>query len=290
MVWLQIQANIAEHKKFDKAGPVAAWLWLAGVGYCRINETDGFIRKGIVAALVPGLAGNGAFRAAAKLVEVKLWHEDLGGYRVNDYHEWNPSKEELESKRKADRLRKDSKRNPNGIQEPPVHEGTGAHALGRPPSPSESPSGVDVLEGESAREPDDLSDVSPIPPGWSQPRQRPVGLIDGRAQRRHAAGNHAMCFPDRGLCVTQWVHDELVGKRGGNRAEADAWLRAWYPQVIWQLGDGPVGDRVDDFWRNAFAAEVGTVTQRPSGQALSKGQMNSEAFDQAANFIEDRRR
>jgi hypothetical protein len=40
------------------------------------------------------------------LVETGLWDRTHGGYRVHDFHEYNPSKAQVEEKRKKDRDRK----------------------------------------------------------------------------------------------------------------------------------------------------------------------------------------
>lgn len=108
MVWLRIDSNVPKQPKFVDAGPVASWLWLAGVAHCRTAMTDGFIQKALVPTLVPGLTQ--PFKHAERLVQVTLWHHALGGYQVNGYLEWNPSKKEVERLRKMDSDRKKGRR------------------------------------------------------------------------------------------------------------------------------------------------------------------------------------
>lgn len=127
---------------------------------------------------------------------------------------------------------------------------------------------------------------TPADPAWRPPSSRPNGLFDGASQRRHSG--HAVCFPERGLCVTPWVHEELVGKRGGDPQEADAWLRVMYAGEIRELGDRPVGDKADDFWRNRFAARVGTVSANPV-HSQGKGARAVHALDQAHEAIQARK-
>lgn len=77
-------------------------------------------------------------------------------------------------------------------------------------------------------------------------------LFDGRNARRH--GQHAWCDGDRNLCVTAWVHEELVGKRGGPAFDAE--IRLWYAATIAELRDQVVGEKsTDDFWRGKFAEQ-----------------------------------
>jgi hypothetical protein len=71
---------------------------------------------------------------------------------------------------------------------------------------------------------------------------------------------HGWCC-DRGLCVPLGMHAEFCGRLG--TADADARLRAWYASVVARYEGRPIGDGLFDFWRNEFAAWVGTVTSRP---------------------------
>lgn len=108
-------------------------------------------------------------------------------------------------------------------------------------------------------------------------------LIDGRAARLH--GQHAWCsLPRDGFCVPRWLHAEFVGKRGGEPFEGE--VRAWYPTVLARYAGQPVGDRPVDFWRNAFAAWLGTVTAAPAAGA--RGTQAVGAFERAYASMEGR--
>lgn len=96
MVWIRIDDQIAHHPKFMAAGPVAAWLWVCGNGYCNKYLTDGFIPE----AALPTLgAVTNAGKWADKLVEAGLWKREAGGYRVHDFHDYNPSAKDVREKR-----------------------------------------------------------------------------------------------------------------------------------------------------------------------------------------------
>jgi|SRR6185369_9620699 len=96
MVWIRIDDQIAHHPKFIAAGPVAAWLWVCGNGYCNKYLTDGYIPISALSTL-GGVANAG--RWADKLVEVGLWEKATGGFQVHDFHDYNPSASDVRDKR-----------------------------------------------------------------------------------------------------------------------------------------------------------------------------------------------
>lgn len=102
MVWIRIDDQIAHHPKFIEAGPIAAWLWVCGNGYCNKYLTDGFIKQ----AAIKTLGVTNAAKWAERLAEVGLWEHVDGGYQVHDFHDHNPSAVEVKEKRRRDRERK----------------------------------------------------------------------------------------------------------------------------------------------------------------------------------------
>lgn len=103
-------------------------------------------------------------------------------------------------------------------------------------------------------------DGTPLPrEALPKPIQKkfPPPLIDGRGQRGH--GEHAYC--GNRLCVTRSLHDDLVKRLG--TSDASDQLLAWYPTVLEKYRGRPFGDNLFEFWRNEFAAWVGTVTTKP---------------------------
>jgi hypothetical protein len=256
-----------DNLKIVAAGPVASWLWFCGVIYCRKALTDGFIPTAVVETLVRGLKQ--PLKHAAKLTEVRLWHEVEGGYSVHDYLDWNPTKAAMNEYRKADRDRKHKR---HGIQEPVSsgirpesdrnpNDGANAgayapHAGTKSESQSESKR-VEVLNSEkSARETSVVSGAS-----------RNHGLIDGSSLRRH--GMHAWCDWEREMCVTLGQHAQFKARLG--TTDADDRLRAWYPTVVAGFAGREIGDPLFAFWDNAFAAWVGTVTSRPTATGSRTG-------------------
>lgn len=113
---------------------------------------------------------------------------------------------------------------------------------------------------------------------WAPPEPRSPSLVDGHANRQHA--QHAVCFRERGLCVTRWVHDELVGKYGGKREDAELVVRQFYRDRVdaipphEQIGE----PNIDRWWRAQFAQFVGfkgmaaAPTRSKAEQMVADGQ------------------
>jgi hypothetical protein len=145
MTWVRIEDTLPKHPKILAAGPLAAWLHVAGLCYSASQLTDGFIPAAAIRTLVDfhalrddqrtlWVVGEGDIDAqnfAERLVEVGLWEEVAKrgrrtGYRIHDYLDFNPSRRDVLERRAQDRARKQgdgrasgrarSARNPSGIQ------------------------------------------------------------------------------------------------------------------------------------------------------------------------------
>ena len=102
MTWVKLDGLFPEHPKVLRAGPSAAWLYVAGLCYCGRYLPDGFVPDGAL----PGMGQYGVLRArhlAGVLVTVGLWGQVDGGYQVHDYLEHQRSREEAESQRESKR-------------------------------------------------------------------------------------------------------------------------------------------------------------------------------------------
>jgi hypothetical protein len=96
VTWVRVDDGFFEHPKTVAAGDAAAYLFLAGLGYCNRRLTDGRIPK----AMVPRLTTARRWPAlAARLVEVGYWEDHGDCYQSHDYLEWNDSRAEVEAKR-----------------------------------------------------------------------------------------------------------------------------------------------------------------------------------------------
>lgn len=109
-------------------------------------------------------------------------------------------------------------------------------------------------------------------------------LIDGAALRLH--GSHAWCGPNFRMCVPRGLHTDFIARlSGGDDRDAAARLFAWYPTVVAQYTGRALGDDLFAFWRNSFAAWVGTVTAPVALQKPSRGARTAHAFDLAAEML-----
>lgn len=87
----------------------ALGLYAVGLSYCNAQLTDGFIPRSVV------IGWRGWASAAKTLVARKLWETVDEGYRVHDFLDWNPSRQQVLADRAAAAERKRvSRRTPAG--------------------------------------------------------------------------------------------------------------------------------------------------------------------------------
>ena len=98
MPWVKLDDQFADHPKIVACGPLASWLYVCGLAYCSRLLTDGFIPDGQVRKLADV---DDPKELAAKLVEVNLWERCDGGYRIHDYHDYQPTREKAIATREA---------------------------------------------------------------------------------------------------------------------------------------------------------------------------------------------
>jgi hypothetical protein len=203
MPWVKIDDHFDEHPKMQQVGPVGWGFWLAGLAYCNRNLTDGFIPWSKAKTLCSfqvaeddgtlwELARSSGYAAEdlsaewviGLLIDAGLWEEvengkgRIDGYRIHDYSEYQPSKEQVLAERSANADRqsrfRDSKRNANSNavtnatvtekkrqrNEPPVPVPV--------PVPQEEPNGSSVSAADATDSPDPVIPDDPpeddIPP------------------------------------------------------------------------------------------------------------------------------
>ena len=286
MTWLKIDDNVPHHKKMLAAGPAAAWLWLCGVAYCQRHKTDGHIPL----EALPWLGALKPAPLAAVLVRVGLWHadENIGGWLVHDFLDWNASSEERQEKSglKTERQQRwrDKKRAGDTTTGAPVDASTprlGDAAPPPPPTPSPSPHHTapapSPTPGRAARAAD---------------RAATLGLVSPAAwDRQHSA--HALRGSLCGwVCLPQTLHDEFVVRLTGAgmtpaaaMAEVHAWavgVRDGYQQRGEVVGEGSIFT----FWRHEWQRTHGS-NRPPAPTSLAfadplAGVHEAEALDRKA--------
>lgn len=97
MSWVKVDDQMPRHPKLLSLGKdrlMCQGVWLDGMCYASGYLTDGFVPS---AALE-----RGTDRFADRLVAAGLWERVEGGYRIHDYHDYQPTKAVVtESRRKA---------------------------------------------------------------------------------------------------------------------------------------------------------------------------------------------
>lgn len=96
MSWAKLDDRFFAHPKVIDLSKDAKLLFLCGLTYCAAHLTDGKISRGayrMVAAQV-----DVDEESARELVEAGLWGVDGTGYSVHDYTDYNPSREQAETR------------------------------------------------------------------------------------------------------------------------------------------------------------------------------------------------
>jgi hypothetical protein len=138
MTWVKIDDQFPDHPKIERAGPEAAWLYVAGLCYCAQYLTDGLIPKTRVPRLTAHADGE---RLADRLVDAGLWEDRGEDYEVHDYLDFQPSGEEARA-RKRELSEKRAEAGKRGAEA----RWNGKHGKpdGKEPSPLPSPLPSDV--------------------------------------------------------------------------------------------------------------------------------------------------
>jgi hypothetical protein len=239
MPWARFDDEILDNPKVADAGVLGWALYAAGVVYCARNLTDGHIPRSRLGALldlsgvfvvtenwggVPLRVERGPAGApidsphpedvAEHLVAVGLWEPAPNGYRVHDYLDYNPSRDEVEQKRESARDRQARRRAKSSAshRESQRDAQRDSHVSSRHPVPV-PPKDESVPKDESAltRERAALSFLL-------------ADLIEGNGSKRPTV-------------TKAWADAErlLLERDGRARDEAEALLR-WC--------------QADDFWRS----------------------------------------
>jgi hypothetical protein len=107
MAWVLLDDNFPLHPKAIQAGPVAAYLYVCGLCYCRKHHTGGFIP----ARALPLLGLNTRpQRMVDALVEAGLWIKSEGGYNVHDYDGFYADEDDKAGKHDLRRKRQEAGR------------------------------------------------------------------------------------------------------------------------------------------------------------------------------------
>jgi hypothetical protein len=97
MTWTKLDDGIFDHPKMVRAGEDAANLYVRGLVYCNRYLTDGRLDPEVLSVLT---RKRDAAKLAEALVRVGAWEPcEGGGWLVHNFHEHNPTAEEVEARR-----------------------------------------------------------------------------------------------------------------------------------------------------------------------------------------------
>lgn len=137
MTWVRIDDKAPHHPKMIRAGAEACWLWQASLCYSNAHRLNGRIEKDLVPMLYPPLAAK-AKALAAKLVEVRLWHDCGDHFEIHDYQEFQEQalKANVDDRKEYERERKRRQRQRGQIPDnvPDVSRTNVPDGLGHVPS------------------------------------------------------------------------------------------------------------------------------------------------------------
>lgn len=98
MTWVKIDDNFPDHPKVAGLTDSAFRTHMRAICYAARYLTDGAIPTSVLRSIGPR-------RAATELEAAELWTKTDHGWQINDYLDYNPSREEVEQRRNAARIR-----------------------------------------------------------------------------------------------------------------------------------------------------------------------------------------
>ena len=95
MVWVKLDDRFPEHPKIESLSDPAFRAHVRALCYCGRNETGGLIPKNAADALARSEP------VLAELLQARVWESENGHLTIHDYGKYNPSKEQIDARRKA---------------------------------------------------------------------------------------------------------------------------------------------------------------------------------------------
>lgn len=97
MRWVRLDTALPRNSKIltllsQRDGYRTAFVYICGLSYVGEQGTDGFIPREALTLL------HARKQDAQRLVDVNLWWQEAGGWRVNDWDEYQPSTEEMKQR------------------------------------------------------------------------------------------------------------------------------------------------------------------------------------------------
>lgn len=290
MTWSRFDDGARKHPKAVIAGNDAWAFWCASVMYCNQYGTDGFVPDAALSTeLLPVPISKPKAKALAERLCRARTHEGAPslftrdekrkGYIVHDFLDWNPSKSEVDAKRRKDRDRKrgiqdDSVRIPNGngtefrseFQTDSTRIPDGFHADSERPPRAPAPRA-------RAPAPSPPSQPSPPIPDCSDLQASSKDLT--RLARGKAPGGPAPCPPDLWQHVPEDTRMalELEGKP---RWAQELHCRAFASQKTGRTGLDRAVERWVATWQQVLRTDWTDPAKRPVHPEPSRPDRSAE--------------
>jgi hypothetical protein len=151
VTWVKLDDGIFGNPKIVEVSAPAKLLHIVGICHCAQGLTNGRISK--KAWPVLSAQAESQKRHVAELVDARLWHDEGTHWVVNDYLEYNPSREKVLADREGAKLRKErwkervAERVPNGERTARVRGPRPDPSPNNPPTPHL----VRVVDGHEER-------------------------------------------------------------------------------------------------------------------------------------------
>jgi hypothetical protein len=115
-MWAKLDDALIDHRKIFVAGKIigvngpaiALGFYAVGLLWTSKHLTDGFLPEEVIEGFQHVKQ---PLTVAGALVKAELFDKAEGGFKIHNFHEWNPSASALKKKKKEDRLRKQRERN-----------------------------------------------------------------------------------------------------------------------------------------------------------------------------------
>jgi hypothetical protein len=95
--WVRFEDTFDQHPKVVGLDDATYRMWTRAIAYCSRNLTDAFLSRAAAKELRP----SDWARCAGKLIKAGLFELAADGYRLHDYHDYQPRRSKVLSIRKA---------------------------------------------------------------------------------------------------------------------------------------------------------------------------------------------
>jgi hypothetical protein len=240
MPFIRLSDNYIDHPKIEPLSDGAFRLWHEMLAYSRRHQTDGLVPR----TTLLGLKSYKSKRLDELMSDTRnglpiiplIAKVDGFGFKLHDYLQWNPSKDEENDRRAEAKARmRDTRERRKEVGDVPVFARTNCE---RSPTLSVRTS-QDVLDT-------DRKSVGSFPERGF--RGKPGGVMAGMLPRDHL--NHAECGR---VCLHKTQFQRFVAKFGGESVAAEAAISTWARGVLdeWNRppkSEQPIGGNDFQFW------------------------------------------